>query len=466
MKALVELGKTAAVLISLWAILLGVAWFGGAMRPVGGSTGASSSTETAGEVDSVADAGPIEAPRDAGAPAAEVDAGPVDAGPPDAGIDAATADRVELARWRIGPDCGSPSLAAATLFGRATPELVVTCGSNIEVIALEGLRASRVAHVRAPRATDVLAAPAVGDVNGDARNDLVVAMRSGQGLGGGGAYALFGHRFGGLADPVSVGRGPFDGVAVDRLDDQVGSDIALLVGSRAEAWLFRGGPTPVRAGSFATPVESRSIATLDLDRDGHVDLATVGPAQTTLVFGTGRLGVERTRSLAIGGDAVVVRDVDGDGAADLVLEGTAPCWMRASVESGTEGLCNPLGDEFRGARGLDVVTVDARSALVAWVNPRLLVRTNDALPAATWGELEGGPFGVYRHALLAPDAEGARILALVGRGVHEGAATLELGLVLLPPPSQRALLIGQGESSELTAAPLSLEIALPTPEAP
>jgi hypothetical protein len=171
------------------------------------------------------------------------------------------------------------------------------------------------------------------------------------------------------------------------LDDRPGDEIVVVHRPPAaarrpgEVWVFGGGPTPTRVALQRVGVGPRALAVLDLDRDGHDDLVvtTSDAPRVDVLFGDGRAGFPRTRSLALrGATEAAVGDLDGDGRPELVLAGEST----AIVEAGAAALL-----EFRaieaaaGLRDAVVIDVDGdgRRELVGYLHPRIVAFDSDSL---------------------------------------------------------------------------------------
>ena len=430
MRWFAELGKTSAVLLVLWAILGVIGYFGGAFP-----------NEAAGGSAQVDDAGP--------SPLEDAWAGEdaFMAGEPDAWVEPEDAGTLEALRsFRA---CTAPSeihWALGDLAGDAEDELVLGCADRVEVVALPvaGVPA-RIARLVPSRAATLRGA-AIGDVDADQRNDLVLAMELG-------LFVVPRDATGGLGAARALAPGRHGAVALGDLDATAGLDVAVVHGNdpRAELWLFHGGPTPLRGGTAPAPVEVAALAVIDLDVDGHLDVVAVGAQQVLLAFGDSRAGIARTRSLTPGGAGAVVLDVDGDGAAEVVIERDGgACVLDPAPALAETADCGALPSLDPAARSLQA----ANEGLIAVRHPDVISWTpSGTTTSATLGTTR---FGLHR---VARDAHG---LVLLGSSVDDtGARQIQLARA----PLGVALRDDEGRT-DVVDAPLVLEVVLPDPDAP
>ncbi|MCY2991620.1 MAG: FG-GAP-like repeat-containing protein [Planctomycetota bacterium] len=161
---------------------------------------------------------------------------------------------------------------------------------------------------------------AVGDFNGDEKDDLVVAHSSTPGivgvlLGDGTgrfAEALICETGGSYALSVAVGDFNVDGKADLVVTNSDSNNIGILLG------IGTGGFAP--ALTYASRGRWPSFVTVgDLNSDGKADLAVTNDDGIEVSFGTGTAGFTGTVSYAVNGWSATIADFDGDGKGDLAV---------------------------------------------------------------------------------------------------------------------------------------------------
>jgi hypothetical protein len=151
----------------------------------------------------------------------------------------------------------------------------------------------------------------VGDLDGDARPDLVTASESA------GLSVLLNDGRGGFASPVAYPASG-DALALGDLNGDGRPDLVAAGTTMPATVLFNAG-----GGSFVTggrySLRATSIALADLNGDGKIDLAVDNGLDLVFVLndGTGRLIVAPSYAADSNPRGVVVGDLDGDGKPDL-----------------------------------------------------------------------------------------------------------------------------------------------------
>jgi len=354
--------RSIGILLGVWLLLAGVALVAGVFPSVPSHSSGSGHAADTDAGSAVHDAGvngdPVVATTADGATAAPADAGLATGDlSHDASADTPSSPSSEAglaARIRVcAGDVFEPVLVAADVLSSGAQELLIGCGDSFSLLSVEAdgaqTRVSRVARFTlsdAPpgaeaRARDV----AAGDIDMDGRVDLLfgfVLLRPGQGGPQGGALDWVGrdpnsgftpgHR---LA-PIAASR-----VMLADIDGNPGADpVALNAtdphGRRlSEVWVFSGGASPQRLGKPSVGRGGLDFALLDLDADGHVDLAALSyeDPKLTLFFGDGAGAFEGLTALSLSaGSRLTVGPPQandaGPGSQDLLVSGGG--WFRVA----------------------------------------------------------------------------------------------------------------------------------------
>lgn len=501
MKALRSTLQTVGVLLGIWLVLALVALFAGALPipalggEAGGGDADGGATESEdGGVASADDggAGAEERSDDAGEARADAGGGAIDGGPADAGasVGEAALPRIRRDRWVV---CGeppiAPSLAALDVIGDdGRAEIVVGCGDRWEVLAIREGVPARVVRVSAPQGGDG-ADPGTGaagaiDFDGDGRRDLVLPLArygAGGATRGGGLYVVPRDRFGGFEPPRALAPIAAVAVAWGAIDGDATADLAVVHQANpfarlpSEVWAFSGGASPARRAVLRAGVGAQSVGLADLDRDGHLDVIVTSAedARADVFFGSGTGSFPRRHTLAIPrATAIAIGDVDGDGAADAVIEAGGVVVVRARAASEGALEVERIDAAPASVRGVAVAQLDPDPALeiAVWDAPRLVVLDRDG--AGGWesrARIElghaaagGGDLGARRFALADVDADGLLETVLLGVSAVDGPRALELVVV---PGSERGV-VDVGDRHDVPDAPLVLTIPLPDAQAP
>jgi hypothetical protein len=321
---------------------------------------------------------------------------------------------------------------------------------------------------------------AAGDINGDGRADLAVLRRGGGGSGG--SVYLETHLGDGRGNLVptsstllpGVSAGAEPRIAVGDLNGDSRPDVVLAVPDGASTVQVsvllnngKGGFDPpdvrrswsiphvfeTRGGIWGDPHVSEGAGNLgvaDLDRDGRLDVAIVTPAgagaiQVSLLRGDGQGNLADTRkafsiphvfeSKGPYGRLVGIGDLDGDGRADLVAQQGGTFLYLTLLPEGEEpgqqriNKIEALAVKFPKGNATSLlgdVDGDGDLDLVAVVNGTIHVGLNGGGGSGgtlkfDWRQLDG-PFRAPTHSLLLGDVDGDGDLDLFGvstGGRHE-----------------------------------------------
>jgi hypothetical protein len=240
------------------------------------------------------------------------------------------------------------------LDGRADLVVISPLSEEMNVLVGSSESASGFSPVTVFRFGQRLRSPAVGDLNADGNPDIVVPDS-----GDVGVWIVLGNGDGTFVRPsfVAVGSAPF-AVAVADFDGRPGDDVAVADRQRNSVLLLlSNGTTPLAFSTgpeLLSGAEPEAIATVDLNRDGQADLATlnVGGAATIGVLVSQREGegspvFARVTSYEAGvrPQSLTVADLDGDAIDDLVLLNRpigAPNHGLAAYLSVGDGSLDPL----------------------------------------------------------------------------------------------------------------------------
>jgi hypothetical protein len=225
--------------------------------------------------------------------------------------------------------------------------LAVHCGDSVDLLGFDPAGPRRIAHLE-KRASDPKlrweAAPIVAaDIDADGVGDLLVGFAATDATGGphGGALVeLVSTQDGGFAAPRLLAPVYVAGLTAGRLDARDGADIVVLrredtrLGQTNQVIALHGGPSPLKMFSAKAPDDARSVTAIDLDLDGRDELllsAQSAPPEVMYLGAQGEL-VRRAALPLPAASAVLVADLDGDGAPDAVFSGDKLSVVLASHE--------------------------------------------------------------------------------------------------------------------------------------
>ncbi|MBC7171715.1 MAG: VCBS repeat-containing protein, partial [Polyangiaceae bacterium] len=417
----------------------------------------------------VADARPVPTPPDAGAaPASEAD------------DEAPRAPEAALTSYAACPaESAMPTLSAVRLLGDR-PELILGCGRETHVLAIVpsasgGLMPTRVMTLRLGnerlRGEPEGAAVVTADVNADGRVDLVLghlvaATRntSQQGV----LDWIARDERGGFDAPVALAPIAVSSIAAAELDAARGAELVALhqadrFGRRpSEAWVFGGGAAPARTTRLDAGATARVVRILDLDRDGELDVITLGDGDPggRVYFGDGTGRFPRNQALVLAGAReAAVGNIDGDGAADLIVGGDSVRLVAARGQA-AQIVAQPLEITGR-ASNLHIADLDGDGR-----NDLLALRAEGVGVLA-----QKEPLRFEARPLLDVPLAAGTIVAFIAADLGGGDA-LDFALLLDAPeprgyelvvvldPAAHAIAMVSTDPAPIPDAPLSLQIDL------
>ncbi len=235
---------------------------------------------------------------------------------------------------------------------------------------------------------------AAGDLGADGSLDLLVAFQGLGGVSGGGISRFSGDGAGGFGSPSSITLGP-SGVRNLDLADFDEDDLVDVAGGTFAKMAIRilfGDPdtgVALAKASPAGPEFPRGFAIGDVNGDHEIDVAVAaaeaeGFAAIRFGLGMGSYGAGPVLSLGVVAGAMLLRDLSGDGNADLLVAVPAANNVRRFLGDGAGGFGSVL---------LLVTGSSPRAMLVLDLegngNPDLLV-ANHGANTVTWYLGSGG----------------------------------------------------------------------------
>lgn len=170
-------------------------------------------------------------------------------------------------------------------------------------------------------------AVAIGDIDGDGRNDVVLStsFSGGDPAHDNKLHIFFQNPDGTLAPPVLLDAGDGKSVAIADINGDGRADLVTSYGIGIGVRINLGGRTFAPATFHATSAPPRLVQAADLTGSGRIDLVTL-VSDSVVVFrqqpdGTLGAGVQVASSLS-GGDDFKLGDLDGDGLVDIVVLGS------------------------------------------------------------------------------------------------------------------------------------------------
>jgi hypothetical protein len=223
--------------------------------------------------------------------------------------------------YDTGP--GPVAVAVGDFNGDGIPDLVVANSARYGGVPSVGvLLGNGDGTFQAVRTFAAGASPvgvAVGDLNGDGSQDLVVTDQS-----GGTVSVLLGNEDGSFQPAVSYAVGAVQSVAIGDFNGDGIPDLAVADGNQAvRVLLGHGDGTFGPARTFAVGNNPQTIAVGDFNGDGLLDLAVAcyGSDNVSVLLGNGDGSFQPARSFAAGHlpQGLAVGDFNGDGVQDLAV---------------------------------------------------------------------------------------------------------------------------------------------------
>lgn len=168
---------------------------------------------------------------------------------------------------------------------------------------------------------------AIGDVNGDGINDLLLAAQNASSEAR--LYLRAGRADGSMGDPVEVALDPqlscfLESVSIGDLNGDGRADVVAGAPYCGAQVLYQGADGRLQPGPVLPMAAAGRLRIVDVDGDGRRDLLGAGGGQSEVLYwrqdGSGALEAPRSISLGSGNLAsdIAAGDVNGDGRVDIV----------------------------------------------------------------------------------------------------------------------------------------------------
>jgi cysteine-rich repeat protein len=321
---------------------------------------------------------------------------------------------------------GARGIAARDLDGDGNVDLAVATSAGVSVWFGGTLGLGSVVNLTAAGAQFV----AAGDFDGDGSVDLAAVT---------GNFATLFHRAGRSftqAGPlVTTGGGGASFVAAASLNGDAADDLVVANATTSTAGIVLGG-TGGLVGARALPAGTGSTATVsgDFNEDGRADLAVIDPPTAKVYLflqnAAGALVPGATLSLAAGANPTygIAADLNGDGHVDLAVVNVAFSTVSVLLGTGTGTFGTPLNASVGSQpRRLAVADLNGDGLLDLAVPNATAVAILINTGGGRFGRLADVPAGTGPAAVVAGDfnGDGKKDLAVATTG--EASVKLALG---------------------------------------
>lgn len=335
---------------------------------------------------------------------------------------------------------GLPDLAILNLTPNSERQLSVLMGNGRGEFANASNVRFRFSGSSSFNATNAIA---VGDLNGDERDDLVMAVDASE------VNVLISRGDGAFAAPRAI-AGPAtanSAIVADLNGDNKNDLVASFDNGQVRIMLGNGDgtfgtATNINAGSF-----SSGIGGADLNNDGKLDLAVFAGSSSSTYINNGSGGFARARTFDSGSSGAVFAfgDFNGDDKADLVTSGFSGASLRFGDGMGGFGQASSLGISASFLTVADL-NLDNRSDLIAVSDRVLVLLGNGTTGFGAPMNYAAGRFTVGT-AVADFNRDGLPDVAALNQG-SSGFSSPEL-------PGTVSFLAGQGGGRMASASPLA-----------